>query len=551
VPTKPRLAILQKQLSIYEKTSSMRIECGLTASLLLVVAAPFSLHCRHAEAFSNFGITYVHDGTCSTRSITRNRPGVFLHMQRQMTVPEDHSQRTNRHSSDLKSTSVSEFTVTVDAPSEIPSQRILEQFSVGTIAMSSDFLQSFLLPVISASLMVTGNTVGASMLVLPEIMEGKGYFSFGVLIVAWFMNLISGLTVASVAIQQKEKSGEEVPSSFKEFAEATLPSASTAVSGISIAINILILSFDVFKAGQIGGIFLPMFGDEQLLSYLWGLSLALLVSTQSLSTLSKVASLLVMGMFGAFATLLLPGLANVADVGSVVMAAPTVPTDQLMEGLLQMAPVVITTLVFQNIVPTVTRLLAYNRSKVTCALTIGSVIPLLMYMAWSVAFLGGGIDPSSSLTLTGLISCFGLITVAGSSLGTSMSLSEEFETMLGKQNDDSTNQKKNTFSFASVASPIVIALLVGQLCSSNINDLLQISGSLGSPLLYGAIPVAMALMQQQGSQENSWYEGKNESLATKSVVPGGNMGLGTLGLGSIVLVGTELVERIGHGATVV
>lgn len=454
----------------------------------------------------------------------------------------------------MKASSIApDFTAKADISPAETTRRVLEQFSVDSIAQSSDFLESFFLPVVSASLMITGNTVGAGMLVLPEIMQGPGCLSFVVLIGAWVMNLISGLTIASVAIRQKEKSGEEVPSSFQEFAEATLPSAATAVSGISVAINILILSFDVFKAGQIGSTLLPMAGDGQMLSYLWGGALAALVSTQSLSSLSQVASFLVMGLFATFASLLLPGLANVSDVGSVLTAAPTLPADQLVDGLLQMTPVVITTLVFQNIVPTITRLLGYDRAKVTTALTIGSMIPLFMYMAWSASFMGGGIDPSSSLALTGLISCFGLITVAGSSLGTSMSLSEEFEVILGTQDCGSQDQKKDTFSFASVAAPIGVSLLVGQLFSNDINELLTIAGSFGSPMLYGAIPVAMALMQQEESKEGSWFETKNNenSAEEKSVVPGGTFGLGALGVGSVALIGTELLETMGHGATMI
>ncbi|KAL3895553.1 MAG: hypothetical protein SGARI_007415, partial [Bacillariaceae sp.] len=248
--------------------------------------------------------------------------------------------------------------------------------------------------------MITGNTVGAGMLVLPELMQGPGpLLSFGVLTGAWIMNLVSGLAIAQVAIQQKESEGSDVPSSFKEFAEATLPDAASAVSGISIAINTLILAFDVFKAGEIGSTFLPAGGDGHLLSYVWGAALALLVSTQPLNRLSQVASLLVMGLFGTFASLLLPGLANVPDIGSVLVGGPSVPMDQVADSLVQMTPVVITTLVFQNIVPTVTRLLDYDRTKVTTALTVGSVIPLLMYMAWSVSILGGGIDASSSLAI--------------------------------------------------------------------------------------------------------------------------------------------------------
>ncbi|KAG7369063.1 troptophan/tyrosine permease family protein [Nitzschia inconspicua] len=514
--------------------------------MLVVVSTTFSLSDTHqAEAFSNHVLPSTQT-KCSDRSFRHTN---CLDMQSPKVQFDEHIRR--RHSSsDLKASSIFDFTIKTERTADASRRRKrpLERFSpVNTISQS---LKSFLLPVISASLMITGNTVGAGMLVLPEIMQGTGYLSFGILVGAWAMNLISGLTIASVAIQQKEKSGEEVPSSFKEFAEATLPSAASAVSCISIAINILILAFDVFKAGQIGSTLIPMAGDGQLLSYLWASSLALLVSTQSLGTLSHVASFLVIGLFATFASLLLPGIANVSDVASVLTSTPTLAADQLVEGLLQMTPVIITTLVFQNIVPTVTRLLDYDRTKVTTALTIGSVIPLFMYMAWSVSFLGGGIDPSSSLALTGLISCFGLITVAGSSLGTSMSLSEEFEIVFGTPCTQESSKKKDTFSFASVAAPIGISLLVGQLFSNDINDLLVLSGSFGSPMLYGAIPVAMAMMQ---SQENSWCEVKNENnaLGGKSVVPGGTFGLGALGVGSLALVGTELLETMGHSVSMI
>jgi hypothetical protein len=378
------------------------------------------------------------------------------------------------------------------------------------------------------------------------------------------MNLISGLAIAQVAIQQHESSGNDVPSSFKEFAEATLPNAASTVSGISIAINTLVLAFDVFKAGQIGNTLLPAeLAGGQFLSYFWAASLACLVSTQSLNTLSQVASLLVMALFATFASLLLPGLANVSDIGSVITSSPTLPTDLISDGLLQMTPVVITTLVFQNIVPTITRLLDYDRTKITTALLIGSIIPLFMYMAWSVTILGGGIDTTSSLALTGLISCFSLITVAGSSLGSSMSLSEEFEIILGQAasaatGDDETDAnkviKKDTFSLPSVVTPIAVSLLVGQFFSSDITGLLKIAGSFGSPILYGAIPVAMTLMQQQQQQQDETSESSEESSFSFSakdsntVVPGGIVGLSMLGLGSTALVGTELMETLGNTA---
>lgn len=404
-------------------------------------------------------------------------------------------------------------------------------------------IESFILPVASAALMITGNTVGASMLVLPDLVAGPGpMISFGVFFGAWLMNLISGLTIAQVAIHQHETSGGEVPSSFKEFAEASLPGAANIVSGISILINSLIMAFDIFMAGEIGS---SMVGspDGEAFSYVWATLVAAVVSTQTLGTLSRVASVLVIGLFATFFGLLLPGFAHISDPVAVFASDPTLSSGELVGGLLHMTPVVITTLVFQNIVPTVTRLLDYDRLKIATAVTVGSAIPLFMYLMWCITVLGRGID-TSSLSLGGLFSVFSLITAAGSTLGTSLSLSEEFSTILG-------DEKKETFSLPSVALPIGTSLMVGHLFSSDITDLLQITGSFGSPVLYGGIPVAMALMmQRQEADAKSNHTSATAALSVSltSLIPGGVVGLGLLGLGTTMLIGTELVENISGAA---
>jgi amino acid permease len=420
-------------------------------------------------------------------------------------------------------------------------------------------VESFIVPVVSASMMITGNTVGAGMLVLPDLVSVPGpMLSFSVFFGAWFMNLISGLTIAQVAIQQHERSGSEVPSSFKEFAEATLPKAANLVSGISIFINSLIMVFDIFKAGQIGTSIVGVV-DAEIFSYIWAGLLTVLVSTQSLGRLSQVASMLVVGLFATFSCLLLPGLAHVADPIAGMTSYPAPTSTDLANDLLHMTPVVITTLVFQNIVPTITQMLEYDRVKIATAITFGSIVPLFMYMAWCIVMIGGGID-ASSLALGGLISIFSLITAAGSSLGTSMSLSEEFRIILG-------DEKKETFSLQSVALPIGIALIVGRLFSTDITYLLEITGSYGSPILYGGIPVAMALMMQRqvevdsGSKQSKTSSanllGPNHSRSIISssdsgplptLVPGGVVGLGVLGFGTTALIGTELFGTLNSGA---
>jgi tyrosine-specific transport protein len=417
-------------------------------------------------------------------------------------------------------------------------------------------LDSFIIPVCMASLMVTGNTVGAGMLVLPEVIAGPGpMLSFGVMIGAWAMCLTSGLTIAQVAIQEHESSGTEVPSSFKEFAEATLPSAANLVSGTSIFINTLIVAFDVFKAGQIGSSLLPptLAVDGIFLSYIYSGLLVCLVSSQSLKNLSKVASFLVLGLFTTFAGILLPGLTNVPDPTSVLSMPPLLPSQEIGDGVLLMAPVVISVLVFQNIVPTITRLLDYDRPKVVTALVFGSFIPLLMYMAWAVTVLGGGIDISSASgpSLGALMTCFSLITVAGSTLGGSMSLSEEFEIVLGSAfpmvgEEDREKNKDGTFSLPSVAMPIGIALVLAQVFSSDITETLKIAGGFGSPILYGLIPVSMALMQQRKANKDGIFDITSNGQ-NSNIIPGGSVGLGALTLASTALIGTELFQSFQIG----
>jgi tyrosine-specific transport protein len=461
-----------------------------------------------------------------------------------MQQPKDDKTRTP---SDLYAVSISDTASTYDEQADDDSL-----YAIPTLP----FLQSFVLPVLSTSLLITSNTVGATMLVLPELAAGPGMgVSSAIFVGAYIMNLISGLAIAQVAIQQHETSGSDVPSSFKEFAEANLKSATHLVSGISVLVNVLILAFDTTKAGQVvgstlvgTGVVVGLAPSDNLMSYLWAAGLIAIVSTQSLKNLSQVASLLVMGLFASLACLLLPGLANVADPMTVLTAAPDASVDDLMSTVVHMTPILVSSLVFQNIVPTVTRILEYDRLKITTAVTLGSLMPLGMYLAWCLVALGGGFDTMG--TAAGpLLTIFSLVTVAGSSIGALMSLSGEFESLLG-------DEKTDTFSLPSVILPAVMSLLACEFFASDINGALELAGSYGSPILYGLMPVAMAWTQLQNQQKGGTSAGGATTTSTSSVVswqeppssvvPGGTVGLGVLGLGAGALVCVELAETVSQ-----
>jgi hypothetical protein len=166
----------------------------------------------------------------------------------------------------------------------VPSQR----------TTASNAWDSFVLPVLGASFLITGNTVGAGCLVMPELTAEPGLVaSSGIFAAAYIVNLVSGLLLAQVAIHQRETSAEDVPASFQEFAEANLknPLAANGIAAISIFVNGLIQSFDISRAGVLG---VDYFGvPAGTASCLWASLAAVVVGTQSTKNVSQVSSVCV------------------------------------------------------------------------------------------------------------------------------------------------------------------------------------------------------------------------------------------------------------------
>jgi tyrosine-specific transport protein len=395
------------------------------------------------------------------------------------------------------------------------------------------FGESFLFPVFSAAMLITGNMVGASCLVLPDVAAGPGLASTaGLFTSVYIVNLLSGLVLAEVAIKQKEASGDEVPSSFKEFAEGSLesPMAANAISGISVFVNTCVLAFELSRAGTVGSGVVGGHLDPNIMSMGTAGVLVALVATQSSSRLSNVASMFVTVLFVSFGAILIPGLAAVHDPVATLMA-PGSSTDWS-ASMGHAAPVILMSMIYQNIVPSVTKILNYDRAKTVSSIVLGSLIPLLMYLAWCYACLGGGIDRSVGIGGGELMAIFSTVTLSGSSLACTMSLSEEIDNFVKpSDNNESPSEGFQLPSvMLSVALPLSVALVYAG--GDDITQALSLAGSFGTPLLYGVIPAVMALNQREKSQ------GQQQDL-----VPG--FSLGVLGFASSGFIGEELMQRVG------
>lgn len=402
------------------------------------------------------------------------------------------------------------------------------------------------------------------------------------------VNLVSGLLIAEVAINQYETSACDVPSSFKEFADVNFKSnsAGTAVALISMFVNTCVLSFDFVRGGQLvsenellGAGMASLLGGSDtfntaIASTLEVLGIVALVGTQSSDVLSKIASFCCVALFVCFAGLVLPGLASIHDPLSTFMMPGTTPigSPEFVGSVSTLVPIVLTTLIYQNIVPTVTKMLNYDRKQVPAAIALGSFIPMLMYIAFCFTVLGGSGSGAMALSTGGLfLAGIKISSLFGSAMAGTMSIAQELENFLGTKDDNTVDGstwfksdedaemlqvkseeecladggKPRLLNLSTVSLSVIPPLLAGVLFSGGegFTGALSLSGSYCTPVLYGIIPVLLALNQRGFFDDDSV---EDEKIQTNEILPGGGFSLGALGVGATTLISSHLVTDVAN-----
>jgi tyrosine-specific transport protein len=431
-------------------------------------------------------------------------------------------------------------------------------------------------PVLTASLLITGNTVGAGCLAMPELVQGPGLLPCSVLlVVSYLLNLMSGLLLAEIAIRQQQAE-QPVSSSFQELAMSTLqsPLASKTISALSLLVNCCVL---VYNFGQVGFMGSVLAGQESVALWAasaWGLGQMALLATQSTKALSEVASGFVLLLFASFGALLAPKLyAFDLDATAAQLWQPGLDHEPWAASLPYVAPVLLMATVYQNIVPTIAKLLDFDRAKTFFSITVGSFIPLVMYLVWCLAC-------SSSLNGTGMdwsimgfshgwegiiLAIFSLATLVGSSLSTGMSVAEEVDDFLQPVFRALTSppdrEETPAASTLDVPSPLAaVAASVGPLwvafgmSSHSVTDALSFAGLFGTPILYGAIPILMAWRQGQNAKEADaipqWTALTLEEPSPRRSSWAPAFGLGLLGVTSSGFFGEEIWSRVSAAGIV-
>jgi len=242
------------------------------------------------------------------------------------------------------------------------------------------------------------------------------------------------------------------------------------------------------------------------------------------------------------------------------------------------APILVSAMVYQNIVPTVTKLLNYDRTKTTAAIALGSFLPMAMYIAWVYGVLSGAVSTDVSSSSGLLYNAFSISSIIGCTIACIISIAEEFESFLkapdahpflkmlsSSPSDDEceidengavhhyTNEDEIEGSILSTPSVImaVIPALIATIIFSNVSEsgnftaALSAAGGYGSPLLYGIIPIVLAGTQRYSNQSQekvSFESSPGNDFAP--LVPGGVFSLGMVGVSSCAFFMQEVVHDV-------
>ena len=316
--------------------------------------------------------------------------------------------------------------------------------------------------ILGAIALITGSTVGAGMLALPEATAGGGFLpSAGIMIVSWLILTSEALLMAEVNLSVREKrrkaTGEDPDTvvTLKEMAEQTLgPIGGRLTSGLYLfLVNTLLVAY-ISKGGEL---------LDLLSGHTMSASVASLVFTLGLGGLLWKGSEKTVDMTNrAFTSILLFLFGGLLLGGAQSAQFSTLLQQQDWTQEWSALPVVFLALVYHDLVPVLCKYLGWNKRKIRTALVCGSLVPLSLFLAWDAVALalvpgavnvieaGGAIDPIRVLIETqgdlagSAIGIFSLLAVTTSFMGTTLGLSEYMKAELTKWFKKPKQQQQET-----------------------------------------------------------------------------------------------------------
>jgi tyrosine-specific transport protein len=391
--------------------------------------------------------------------------------------------------------------------------------------------------VLGSTALIAGTTVGAGILALPAVTLPSGILpSTSALIAVWLYALISGLLIAEATLNAMRLEGR--PSiGLLGIVEKTLGKLGARIaSGAYLFMHYALLVAYITQGGEI---------LVSAISKLWGVEnlLPTWVGTTTFTLIFGGIMYLGREKFIEKLNNAFVGIVIVSFLGLMLLGGGQIKSTQFLiqdwSAVGSAVSVMCVALFYQNVVPVVVTQLEGDVRKIRQSIFIGSLIPLIMFLAWNALILASVspdmlhstssttvFDPLQILRAGGagewlgvLVSIFSEFAIATSFIGFVYGLLDLFK--------DIFLVTQGEFSGRLPLYSLVLfpPMTLGTLNPSIFFTALDYTGTFSISVLGGIIPVLMTWKQRQ--------EQKKSNSINQSLVPGGKVTL-------IVMVGVAL-----------
>ena len=388
----------------------------------------------------------------------------------------------------------------------------------------------------SAAALIAGTTVGAGVLALPAATAGAGFAaSTGVLCGSWVFMAAAGLLVAEAAAAAARRTGE-ADVGFLATVRELLGDDVSRITGATYAF--LHYALLVAYAAQGGGLLAGAVGAPAAAGALvFGAGVGGGVAFGPPKLVDKANDAFCAVVAASFVTLLVVG-AGAFDAGRLLSVAPDA------KAAFEAVPISILSLVYHNVIPTVSRRLGFDRARIARAVLLGSAFPLVMFIAWNALVQGvvdagsSSIDPVAALIaaesgeagaeLSVAVQIFSFSAVVTSFVGFYYGMRGYVKDVLVESSASSLADDERILAAAVLVPPSVLAAVDPTLFL----PALDAAGTFGITLLFGIIPAACVWRLRQ--DENS-----------EIFVPGGAAVLAAMVALSAFVIGEGALDALG------
>lgn len=311
----------------------------------------------------------------------------------------------------------------------------------------------------AGALLVAGNCIGAGIVALPLVAQPYGLMTASFWLAVGCLFMLS-TAVLLLAVNAKVGTGKSLIS----MAHTTLgwPAAAlTWATYIFLFTCLLVAYFSFFQA---------LFASQLAAAFvLFGIAAIVFFGFRCLDISNRLAML---GLFVSYAFCVAGGLMHF-DASRLA--------SESFAGSYRTLPIMVVCFGFHNIIPSLLARSEKSHAQVRGMLLMGSLLALIVYLLWMLAFFGGKHEVSK-----GLIDTFSFFAVVTSLTGVVLGFLD-FLTDGFKLAPRPSNQLALLAAICLV--PIVLATVKGNVFLQALDH----AGSFGAGLLFGVLPCSMAL----------------------------------------------------------